>query len=179
MESSAPMVTVWPSPWPSSPAFVELGSLPSASTLTTMSRSVSMPLSRSSSPQIGMAPTSSSLSFLAASSTESFSPMQVHSPVITSRAFLSDMLPPKSTGLWRATPTQTDRAGRVLVLTGIPGARRRRPDRQHLRGLRLQLRGDPGQGALRLGLAFVKDADELLVVPRVRAATRDQVVRDH
>jgi hypothetical protein len=85
-ESSAPMVIGLPSP--SSPALVEAGSLPWARTFTTMSRSVSMPLRRSSCPQIGMAPTSSSASFFAASSTESFSPMQVASEVMMSRAVL-------------------------------------------------------------------------------------------
>ncbi len=41
--SSAPIVTVLPSPAPSSPARVEAGSFPCASTFTTMSRSVSIP----------------------------------------------------------------------------------------------------------------------------------------
>jgi hypothetical protein len=50
--SSAPIVTVRASPWPSSPAFVDAGSLPCASTFTTMSRSVSIPFNRLSSPQI-------------------------------------------------------------------------------------------------------------------------------
>src|SRR4051812_9069466 len=68
-----------------------------------MSRSVSMPLSRSSSPQIGSAPTSSSASRLAASRTESFSPMHVQSGLITSRAFLSDMGPP----FWSLCPSAT------------------------------------------------------------------------
>jgi hypothetical protein len=54
-----------------------------------MSRSVSMPFRRSSSPQIGTAPTSFSLSSFAASSTESFSPMQVQSSLMISRAFLA------------------------------------------------------------------------------------------
>src|SRR3954464_1350259 len=54
-----------------------------------MSRSVSIPLSRSSSPQMGMAPTSSSASRFAASRTESFSPTHCASWVITSRAVLA------------------------------------------------------------------------------------------
>src|SRR4051812_5874139 len=53
-----------------------------------MSRSVIIPLSRSSSPQIGIAPTSSSVSRFAASRTVSVSDTHLHSGVITSRAFL-------------------------------------------------------------------------------------------
>ena len=53
-ESSAPTVTGLPSP--SSPARVEAGSLPWARAFTTMSRSVSMPLRRLSSPQMGIDP---------------------------------------------------------------------------------------------------------------------------
>src|ERR1044072_8586516 len=79
------------SPWPSSPARVEPGSLPWASAFTTMSRSVSMPLRRSSSPQIGRGPTSSSASLRAAASSVSFSPPPAVSRLITSRAFLSDI----------------------------------------------------------------------------------------
>src|SRR4051794_25624868 len=85
-ESSAPIVTGLPSP--SSPARVDAGSLPCASTFTTMSRSLSMPLSRLSSPQIGIAPTLSSASRLAASRIVSFSPMHSAPPVMTSRAVL-------------------------------------------------------------------------------------------
>jgi hypothetical protein len=88
-ESSAPIVTVSPSPWPSSPALTCAGSFPAASTFTTMSRSVSMPFRRLSSPQIGMPPTSSSARRFAASSTLSFSPMHWTSELMMSRAFLA------------------------------------------------------------------------------------------
>jgi hypothetical protein len=98
IESSAPMVTVLPSPTPSSPALTLLGSFPWASTFTTMSRSVSMPLRRSSSPQIGTAPTSRSARSFAASRTLSFSPMHVGSDVMTSLAFLSATADPPSVG---------------------------------------------------------------------------------
>src|SRR5215212_10064819 len=97
-ESSAPMVTT-SSCVASSPTRVEAGSLPCAITFTTMSRSVSIPLRRSSSPQIGSAPTSSSASRSAASSTLSRSPMQLQSPVMMSRAFLSAIDPPSECAL--------------------------------------------------------------------------------
>ena len=77
IESSAPIVTGLPSP--SSPTLTSEGSLPSAITLTTMSRSLTTPLRRSSSPQIGSAPTPSSESFLAASAAVSLSPMHSQS----------------------------------------------------------------------------------------------------
>jgi hypothetical protein len=54
-----------------------------------MSRSVSIPIRRSSSPQIGSDPTSSCAIFSAAALTDSFSPMHSAREVITSRiAFL-------------------------------------------------------------------------------------------
>jgi hypothetical protein len=60
-----PMVTGLPSS--SCEAWTEAGSPPSARHFTTMSRSVVMPWSLSSSPQIGRAPTSRSFSFRARS----------------------------------------------------------------------------------------------------------------
>ena len=83
-ESSAPIVTGLPCE--NSDAFVESGSLPSAIAFTTMSRSVSMPLRRSSSPQIGSAPTPRSAIFFAATASDSFSPMHSAPWLITSRA---------------------------------------------------------------------------------------------
>src|SRR5215217_4123345 len=94
MESSAPMVTGLPSP--SSPARVEPGSLPWASALTTMSRSVSTPLRRLSSPQIGIDPKPRSAIFLAASSRVSFSPTHSALGVMTSRAVLGMCVAPFS-----------------------------------------------------------------------------------
>src|SRR5919112_5484453 len=83
IESSAPMVTGFP--WPKSPAFAVRGSPPSAKHLMTMSRSVTMPLSRLSSPQMGSAPTSRSFIFRASASSLSFSPMHSTPPVMISR----------------------------------------------------------------------------------------------
>src|SRR5215217_132645 len=93
-ESSAPMVTGLPSP--SSPARVEAGSLPLASALVTMSRSVSTPLRRLSSPQMGMAPKPRSAIFLAASSRVSFSPTHSALGVMTSRAVFGMGVVPSS-----------------------------------------------------------------------------------
>src|SRR4051794_37477802 len=106
--SSAPIVTGLP--WPSSPALQEFGSLPSAITFTTMSRSVIMPLSRSSSPQIGRDPTPSWAILRAASATLSFSPTQSTPPLMISRAVFGIWLPPI-----RFTPR-------------VPGPRIGRPD---------------------------------------------------
>src|SRR6185437_5570723 len=83
-ESSAPMVTGLPCA--SSEAVVCAGSLPSARTLITMSRSVSIPFKRLSSPQIGSEPTSSLAIFSAAAMTDSFSPTHSAPPVMISRA---------------------------------------------------------------------------------------------
>ena len=68
---------------------VSAGSLPLATTSSTMSRSVIMPLRRSSSPQIGIDPTFRSASFFAASATESFSPAHWQSSVMMSLAVLA------------------------------------------------------------------------------------------
>src|SRR6186997_682280 len=94
IESSAPMVTVSPSPWPSSPALTDEGSLPCAITFTTMSRSVIMPLRRLSEPQIGIAPTSSSARRLATSATDWSSCAHSAPLVMTSRAVLAMLLVP-------------------------------------------------------------------------------------
>ena len=116
IESSAPIVTVFPSPAPSSPAFTEPGSLPWASALTTMSRSVSIPFRRSSSPQIGSDPTSSSASRLAASTSESFSPMHVQSGAHdVARGLVSHALPPSSRWSGHGGATRTWRPGVARV----------------------------------------------------------------
>src|SRR3954447_12515944 len=94
IESSAPIVTVSPSPWPSSPALTDEGSLPCAITFTTMSRSVIMPLRRLSEPQIGIAPTSSSARRLATSETDWSSWAHSAPLVMTSRAVLAMLLVP-------------------------------------------------------------------------------------
>src|SRR3954447_7754042 len=92
MLSSAPMVTGLP--WASSPALTLRGSPPEATHLITMSRSVIIPLSRWSSPQIGSDPTSSSCIFLAAVASVSFSPTHSAPPVMISRAVvISSTLP--------------------------------------------------------------------------------------
>ncbi len=78
------MVTA--SPWGSSPVFVLRGSLPAPSTLTTMSRSVSTPLSLLSVPQMGSAPTPSVVSFWAPARTLSSAPTHIASGVMMSRA---------------------------------------------------------------------------------------------
>src|SRR4051812_33668392 len=83
-ESSAPIVTGLPSA--SSDTAVEGGALPSAMHLTTMSRSVNMPLSRLSSPQMGIAPTSRSRSLRAASLRVSLTETHSALPVMISRA---------------------------------------------------------------------------------------------
>src|SRR3954468_25052308 len=83
-ESSAPIVTGLPSA--RSETFVDDGSPPSAMHFTTMSRSVIIPCSRLSSPQIGSAPTSRSRIFFAASVRESFTDAHSTPPVMISRA---------------------------------------------------------------------------------------------
>src|SRR4051812_33356555 len=74
-----------------------------------MSRSVSMPLRRLSSPQIGTAPTSSSASRLAASRTESFSPTHSGSGVMMSRAFLAIAPPGVAVDVVAVADTRTGR----------------------------------------------------------------------
>src|SRR3954471_9658783 len=83
-ESSAPIVTGLPSA--RAETFVDEGSPPSAMHFTTMSRSVIIPCSRLSSPQIGSAPTSRSRIFFAASTRESFTDAHSTPPVMISRA---------------------------------------------------------------------------------------------
>src|SRR3954468_2470286 len=156
IESSAPMVTVLPSPTPSSPAVTLEGSLPSASTFTTMSRSVSMPLRRSSSPQIGMLPTSSWASCFAASSTLSFSPTHVQSSLMMSRAFLSDM----------GTPSW------LLARKGYP---RHAGGPAWARGLRSgALRGGCGGGRRGHGVVVRDDHQEQEVGDEAGAAEQDR-----
>src|SRR5262249_22215978 len=67
------------------PTVVATGSMPWASAFTTMSRSVSIPLSRSSSPQIGSTPMSSCSIRLAASMSDLYSPMHSQPSCIASR----------------------------------------------------------------------------------------------
>jgi hypothetical protein len=106
MESSAPMVMGFPVA--NSATFTELGSLPSATQLTVMSRSVSMPLSRWSSPQIGIAPTSRSRIFLAASASDSLTDTQSGADMMSRAVFTTT--PHEDRCVWLSRGTRSRRA---------------------------------------------------------------------
>src|SRR5687768_13045234 len=114
-ESSAPMVTGFPSA--SSPTVVRSGSPPSAMQRMTMSRSVIMPASRSSSPQIGSDPTPRSRIFLAASTRVSLVDAHSASPVMISRAvFMTTSL---LVDVWSHDPCTRDAIGYTSAMPSI------------------------------------------------------------
>src|SRR5215217_4466228 len=149
MESSAPMVTGLPSP--SSPARVEPGSLPLASALTTMSRSVSTPFRRLSSPQIGIDPKPRSAIFLAASSRVSFSPTHSALGVMTSRAVFGICVAPSSSVVLRISLNPSPGSGPSNL------GKRRLVEALTQVGERLQHGHGPGLAELLLGEAAGED----------------------